>query len=132
MTQSAIEGGVLELAARCEAATEGGFDLDKAILSALGYAWRGMGYWFHDDSHQWKGPTQVTQSIDAALALVPEDMRDEIEITTLYQVARVTINMNHGDDGCPFYGSNKCNSIPLAICSAALKARAALQLAEGR
>ena len=58
----------------------------------------------------------------AAMMLVPEDMRDEIEITTLYCVARVTINMNHGDDGCPFYGSNDCNSISLAICAAALRA----------
>lgn len=61
---------------------------------------------------------------DAAMLLIPEEMRDEIEITTLYQVARVTINMNHGDDGCPFYGSNLCNSIPLAITCAALRARA--------
>lgn len=60
----------------------------------------------------------------AAMQLVPEDMRDEIEITTLYRVARVTINMNHGPDGSPFYGSNECNSIPLAICAAALRAKA--------
>lgn len=58
----------------------------------------------------------------AAMMLVPGDMRDEIEITTLYLVARVTINMNHGPDGCPFYGSNECNSIPLALTAASLRA----------
>lgn len=63
-----------------------------------------------------------TASIDAAMSLVPEGMRDEIEITTLYLVARVTINMNHGPDGSPFYGSNDSNSIPLALCAASLRA----------
>lgn len=71
--------GLLELAERCEAATEGGFDLNKEILKALGYTWRGMGYWFHDDSHQWLGCTQFTLSIDAALTLVPEGLWHEIK-----------------------------------------------------
>ncbi len=69
---------------------------------------------------------KFTGSIDAAMALIPADMRDELEISTLYQHARVSINLNHGTDGCPFYGSNACNSIPLAITAAALRARAAL------
>jgi hypothetical protein len=61
---------------------------------------------------------------DAALMLVPDDMRDEMETTTLYCVARVTINMNHGGQGSPFYGENVCNYVPLAIADAALRARA--------
>lgn len=59
----------------------------------------------------------------AAMMLVPEEMRDEIEITTLYCIARVSINLNHGPDGSPFYGSNVSNSIPLALAAAALRAR---------
>lgn len=61
--------------------------------------------------------------LDAAMMLVPDDMRDELEITTLYQVARVGINLNHGPDSGPFYGEDLGNSIPLALCRAALKAR---------
>ncbi len=62
--------------------------------------------------------------LDAAMLLIPDDMRDEIEITTIYRVARVGINLNHGPDDGPYYGENVCNSIPLAITAAALKARA--------
>lgn len=68
---------------------------------------------------------------DAALMLVPDDMRDEMETTTLYQAARVIINMNHGDDGSPFYGENACNCVPLAIVDASLRARAALLSEKG-
>lgn len=60
---------------------------------------------------------------DAALLMLPEEMRDEIEISTLYRVAHVGINLNHSPDDGPYYGSNKCNSIPLALCAAALRAR---------
>lgn len=61
--------------------------------------------------------------VDAALMMVPEGMRDEIEITTLYCVARATINMNHGPDSGPFYGTNHCNVISLALAAAILRAR---------
>lgn len=61
--------------------------------------------------------------VDAALMLVPDEMRDEMEIITLYCIARATINMNHGPDGCPFYGENHCNIVSMAIASAALKAK---------
>lgn len=75
---------------------------------------------------EWPGGNTpaYTASIDAALTLVSEEMRDEIEITTLYQVARVGINLNHGPDDGPFYGSNDSNSIPLALCAASLRAHA--------
>lgn len=108
-------GDLNELAARCESATGPDRELDAAILQSAYVLRRGQ----RGDL----GP-HYTASIDAAMTLVHADMRDEIEITTLYRVARVTINMNHGADGYPFYGENACNSIPLAICAAALKARA--------
>lgn len=113
---------LLSLADRVEGLSGPDREVDRAILVALGYTWRGMAYWHRDDSHTWAGSTHFTASIDAAMSLVPESMRDEIEITTLYLVARVTINMNHGPDGCPFYGSNDSNSIPLALCAASLRA----------
>ena len=46
-------------------------------------------------------------------------------VVMVAEVARVSINLNHGDDGSPFYGENICNNLPLAICDAALRARAA-------
>jgi len=64
-------------------------------------------------------------SLDAALALAERVLgRDqEYEITTLYNIARVTLNMNHDDVSGPFYGSNECCVVPLAICAATLRAK---------
>lgn len=73
-------------------------------------------------AHPLSIPPHYTTSIDAALSLVPEEMRDEIEISTLYRVARVGINLNHTEDDGLYYGKNEANSIPLAICAAALRA----------
>ena len=62
---------LVELAKRVEAG-EAGLPIHKEILAALGYTWRGMGYWYRGDSHQWKGLTGFTTSVDAAMTLVPE------------------------------------------------------------
>ena len=69
----------------------------------------------------WEAP-HFTTSIDAAMTSIPPEMRDEIEITTLYQVARVGINLNHAPDDGPYYGNHDGNSIPIALCIAALNA----------
>jgi hypothetical protein len=125
---------LLALAERCEAASEGGSDLDNAILNALGYSWRGMGYWFHDDSHQWKGGKSFTTSIDAAMALLDQ-------YGVLMQLSDI------GADGLPlarvgrpdldgesiFTGissgvsiqATPLSGLALALCAAALRARAA-------
>ena len=133
---------LLDLAARVEGASGPERSLDKLIrehidprhVLAMDLAFAEMrieceknGLWSQREEacrHHANTSPHYTKSLDAALSLVPEDMRDEIEITTLYQVARVGINLNHGPDGGPFYGSNESNSIPLAICAAALRARA--------
>lgn len=96
-------------------------NLNYRILVALGWTSDGRNALDPTGRRVIRVPSPAT-SIDDAISIVPEDMRDEIEITTLYRVARVTINMNHGSDGCPFYGENACNSIPLAICDAAMRA----------
>jgi len=120
---------LLSLAKRCEKAAEPDRHLDRLCAVASGEYIEGRGrpgmLAKAGEPHIFGfGCPAYTASIDAAMSLIPEEMRDEIEITTLYRAARVTINMNHGTDGGPFYGSNECNSIPLAICAAALKARA--------
>lgn len=70
---------LLALADRVEALTGPDRETDKAILLTLGYSWRGMAYWFHDDSRQWKGDTHFTASLDAAMSLVPSDSWHEIK-----------------------------------------------------
>lgn len=74
-----------------------------------------------------------TISLDAALALAERVLGtdQEYEITTLYNIARVTLNMNHGDESGPFYGSNDCCVVPLAICAATLRAKLDGYAAEG-
>lgn len=57
---------------RLAAATTGSFDLDKAILLALGFTWRGMAYWSADGT-MWNGPANLSRSIDAAVTLAPKD-----------------------------------------------------------
>lgn len=119
-----------QLADRCEAASEGSFDLDNEILIALGYSWRGMGYWFRDDSHQWKGGKSFTTSLDAAMTLVPEDAS---ETATFWQIG------NDGEGGDPALfkvrilivsrlASEKhiglADTPALALTAAALRARA--------
>jgi hypothetical protein len=113
---------------RIESAACGSRELDAEIFNALATAVHHEGGWTHLEIggrmfHADREAPAYTTSIDAAMTLVPEEMRDEIEIVTLYRVARVTINMNHTPDSGPFYGSNEANSIPLALCAAALRAR---------
>lgn len=61
---------LLDLADRV-AGGETGFYIDKAILAALGFTWRGMSYWSADDKATWKGSSKFTQSIDSAENLLP-------------------------------------------------------------
>ena len=122
---------LLELAERCEEAVEADRLLDAEIHEAIttfpariaGPGWPKETEFVVPVFPGWAILPPYTASIDAALKLIPEQMRDEIDITTLYCVARVGINLNHGPSEGPFYGSNKANSIPLALCAAALKAQ---------
>jgi hypothetical protein len=52
----------------------------------------------------------------AAMMLVPEGC--EWELTTLYGVARVGINLNHGPDDGPSYGESLMNSPAHALIAA--------------
>ena len=72
-------------------------------------------------------PLYYTTSIDAAVMLVPEGA--EWDLTTLYGVARVAVGLNM-DEG-PHYASHEGGRLPMAICAAALRARAALSPTDG-
>lgn len=115
---------LIELVERVEAASGPDRELDLRIQMATNPEWAPIKENEVNFHVRYGGHPRFTASLDAAMSLVPEEMRDEIEITTLYKVARVGINLNHGPDGSPFYGSNESSSIPLAICAAALRARA--------
>jgi len=124
MTRDSIREGLVELAEACEKADAGSFDLNKAILSALGYTWRGMAYWFHDDSHAWKGSTNFTASIDAAMSLVPEGMKFILDthhmIVTIYEYWPIS---SPEDEGFASYQAEAATPA-LALVAAALRAKA--------
>lgn len=108
-----------DLPTRIEAAEEGSFDLDKEILRALGYTWRGMAYWYRDDTHTWKGSVALTRSIDAALSLVPEGYH-----WSLTEHADGAGCMVHHELEQPDFNGEVTAATPaLALCAAALRAR---------
>lgn len=112
---------LLELAARCEAADKGSFDLDREILAVLGYTWRGMAYWFSDDSHAWPHQVTLTRSLDAAMALVPDKAR--VQIDNIDEPwARVH---DLSAKGWPSQESYGARSLALALTAASLRALAA-------
>jgi hypothetical protein len=97
---------LIALAERCEAATEGSLDLDNAIRDVAGEG-RELG----------SAPTPYyTTSIDAALTLVPEGVYEQ--------------GIWWPDPKCELVlksetVSGEADTIALAICAAALRARAA-------
>ena len=64
-----------------------------------------------------------TTSIDAALTLLPKGM--EFELTNLYGVAAVGMGLNTGS---PCYARREDGNITLALLSAILRARQAMQM----
>ena len=114
---------LLKFADQCEAVECGSFGLDKAILAALGFTWRGMNYWSSDDKTMWNGRVDFTSSIDAAITLIPKGWTRVIDASA----------PEHGIDVDLFPPDNLAKKIrdvkgsslrePLAICAAALRAR---------
>lgn len=66
---------------------------------------------------------KYTCSLDDALTLVPEGM--EWSISTLHGIADVEIGLNSSLSDAPWRGRRDDGNVPIAICIAALKARAA-------
>ena len=65
-----------------------------------------------------------TASLDAVMALMPEGY--EYDLTNLYGVARASVGLNSAPG--PFYGANECGCMHLALLSAILQARLAMEL----
>lgn len=110
-----------ELEGRCKwSADDGQRDVLESVWNDLGP----IAKWTAAQARKFGQMLDSCAYESAALLMVPPNMIDEWEASTLYCVARVTINMNHGNDGAPFYGTNECNVLSLAIAQAALRARA--------
>lgn len=112
------------LALRCEQAVDSDGNLDKAILLALGYSWRGMDYWHSDDKRIWRNPSNFTASLDAALTLVPEGWSVSVSINERHTWGQATMGRS--------YPTNKTiatehRTPALALCAAALRARAQME-----
>lgn len=119
---------LLKLAERCEQATGPDRELDYAIADAAlgsikppfrrGYCER------------------YTASLDAAMTLVPEETRWPWNVTIATAYRSVSVIPNHGDSygvNDPFCGHSrgKAATVPLAICAAALRARASMEKNDG-
>lgn len=117
---------LLALAAKLETAGEGGFILSREVINRLGYSWRGMAYWFHDDSHVWAKGTSPTVSVDDALALVPEGVGSTSLSVMLQRTweGRGRVRLIDSLGGQNWEG--EADTPALALCAAALRARAAL------
>jgi hypothetical protein len=109
---------LLAVAELCERADGPSFDLDKAILKALGFTWRGMNYWSADNETMWNGTMTFTHSIDAAALLVPEGYAWRLDCWGSF-TARVFMPEKK------YHTWHSRTSAPLALCVAALRARAA-------
>lgn len=82
---------------------------------------------FEVDGELWTEKTpELTASVDAAIALAERVFPGtEYEFTNLYNIVRVTIELNGEFGG--FHGEH-VNSLPIAICIALLRAKDASKL----
>jgi hypothetical protein len=83
---------------------------------------RDAAYWRDENFNALVSINTEPAFIGAALMLVPDG--DEYDMSTIYGCARAGINLNHGQDDGPHYGSNECGCLSLAILSAVLSAQA--------
>ncbi len=107
-----------DLIAQLEAATEGSFDLDSEIWDTLGTGPLGL-------TGKPRSILRYTESLDAALTLVPEGCRIQIEQSINGAWFDATIFLFGEDD--EFIGDTPSGvkTAALAVCIAALRALAA-------
>ena len=131
---------LIRLAERCEKADTPSLDLDKSILRALGFTWRGMNYWSADNETAWKGLATFSYSIDAAITLIPDGFclaslgfceGDEYQAGWHCELVSkpehyVFVGL---DDPMNFHREDprRIKTPALAVCAAALRARAGAQ-----
>ncbi len=115
---------LIALAERCEQAAGPDRELDNAILSALGYSWRGMAYWHNDDNHVLKGSTFFTKILDAAVTLVPDGWGWAVSTTGAGLPCAYGHPPGNGLE-VSWIDDTPAATPALAMCAFALRARAA-------
>lgn len=133
---------LLKLAEECEKAAGFSGQLDARIAVALRIPPDYSPTWLRDNFPTWGArsdgrvevvhadgrggvhwaPKRYTASIDAALTLVPDGM--EYSISTLYGLADAEVGLNCSAEDGPWRSRRLDADVPLALCAAALKARA--------
>lgn len=139
-TVEEIAGRLLELAKRCEAATGPDTQLDVVIACTL-HGWvqaEGRPWLFYDPADKWKRSRKAnpyTASLDAAMTLVPEDHTVQLsdwDATILREKGAwqaIILPMGARGNMTQYTFTNRCDhaaTLALAICAAALRARATL------
>lgn len=122
---------LLELAERCEAATGPDRDIDWRIAKALGLGrWPDIEMWppFQVGSKADKEVPPYTASLDSAMTLVPAASQSMIDLQIgnrekVWGFARVLVIDKRG---WATGEESHARTTPLAICAAALRARASL------
>ena len=110
------------LIARLEAAEVGSFALDKQILAALGFTWRGMAYW-NSENEMWSGPSALTRSLDAALALAERVLEERGPININVCLAGSAQAQIYPVDPCGPHEQAVASTPALALCIAILRAK---------
>ena len=121
---------LLQLAARCER-EEPSDELWHAIARALGWTWELDGrltYWMTPEGDIWNLPDWL-RSLDAAVTLVPEGFYWSLD----YDCCAHVVGFEDKDGNVPVGHSDaaaETDTPALALCAAALRARAATQAPE--
>lgn len=116
---------VNDLIARLEKATHGDYFLDAALAKLLGwtYEWQHRKpLWRSPDGATHKLPPDFTGSIDAALTLVPEGYASAVGTMAFKDCSKKPWATYWTPQGAPH--SNEGDTPAIALCIAALKARA--------
>jgi hypothetical protein len=113
---------MLALAERCEKATGADRDLDLRVKLAV------LGRPFDEQEHihtNWppEATPAYTASLDAAMTLVPEGWRVTTENAS-FQKAAWLHPENGQNGGCICSSYDRAKTVALALCAAALRARA--------
>jgi hypothetical protein len=122
---------LIELAERCEKASEPDRETEARIAMELAWRKTTLGQagrvWYDQDGNLEAVPPKYTASLDAALTLLPEgsEWRLERRFSKAMSPAYASV-WNPGATDVDFHANAHGKSPALALCAAALRARAAM------
>jgi hypothetical protein len=124
---------MLKLAERCEQATGPDRELDRAIERAVGWARNNaLGHEVYGPTGRAYNPRRLTASLDAAMTLVPEGYDPLIDYTGVdTHGGKKVVELYYGLEELAIVRAAAATG-PLALCAAALRARASAPDKGGR